>query len=115
MNNEQQLLFAVLGTIGLAIYFAPSIVAINRSHRQRAPIIALNLFLGWTLVGWVISLAMASSASSPAPVVVQTLAASALPPDRVKCPHCAELIMREARVCRFCGRDVQASEQVAGS
>jgi len=26
--------------------------------------------------------------------------------DRMRCPHCAELIRSEARVCRFCGRDV---------
>ena len=25
---------------------------------------------------------------------------------RVKCPHCAELILREAKVCKHCGRDV---------
>jgi Family of unknown function (DUF6232) len=26
--------------------------------------------------------------------------------DRQPCPHCAELILRAAKVCRFCGRDV---------
>jgi hypothetical protein len=25
---------------------------------------------------------------------------------RVPCPHCAELIMPQAKVCRFCGRDL---------
>lgn len=25
---------------------------------------------------------------------------------RRKCPHCAEMIREEAKVCRFCGRDV---------
>jgi len=27
--------------------------------------------------------------------------------DRVPCPYCGERIRREARVCRFCGRDVE--------
>lgn len=27
--------------------------------------------------------------------------------DRRPCPHCAEMIMRDAKVCRFCGREVE--------
>jgi hypothetical protein len=23
-----------------------------------------------------------------------------------KCPHCAEVVKKEAKVCRFCGRDI---------
>lgn len=30
----------------------------------------------------------------------------ALRRDRVPCPYCAERIRKDARVCRFCGREV---------
>lgn len=30
--------------------------------------------------------------------------------DRVKCPRCAELILRDAKVCRFCGFDLSSQE-----
>ncbi len=33
------------------LYFLPTILASNRGHAV-APILLLNLFLGWTLVGW---------------------------------------------------------------
>jgi len=31
-------------------------------------------------------------------------------PDSVKCPHCAEQIKAEAKVCKHCGRDVVPTE-----
>lgn len=39
--------------IGLALYFVPTIVAFNRKSEHRVAILLVNLFLGWTLIGWV--------------------------------------------------------------
>jgi hypothetical protein len=36
-----------------------------------------------------------------------------LPPGRVPCPFCAELIKPSARVCRFCGREVSLRAESA--
>ena len=38
------------------IYFVPTIVANNRNHRQFTAIFILNLFFGWTFIGWVAAL-----------------------------------------------------------
>jgi hypothetical protein len=34
-------------------YFLPAILAWNMGHRQLTAITLLNLFAGWTLIGWV--------------------------------------------------------------
>lgn len=49
----------ILGALGLGIYFVPVIVASNRGHNSGPGIFVLNLFLGWTLIGWVIALVWA--------------------------------------------------------
>ncbi len=53
----------------LCLYFVPTIVALQRVHHQLSAILIVNVFLGWTLLGWVIALAMAFSAveSPPSP------------------------------------------------
>jgi len=42
------------------MYFLPSIVALARSKRDLLAIFLLNLFLGWSVIGWVVALVWAA-------------------------------------------------------
>jgi len=42
-----------------AIHFLPTIIALLRRGRSTFGIFLLNLFLGWTLIGWVVALVWA--------------------------------------------------------
>ena len=44
---------------GLPIYFIPSMVAFFRNHPNKIAILVLNIFLGWSLIGWVVALVWA--------------------------------------------------------
>ncbi|MBI5018302.1 MAG: superinfection immunity protein [Deltaproteobacteria bacterium] len=44
------------------LYFLPALVAVRRHHHNRAAIALLNLFLGWTGVGWALALVWAATA-----------------------------------------------------
>lgn len=54
--------WVILVLIGAFLYFAPAIVAARRGHHNAQAICVVNLFLGWTFVGWVVSLAWAYTA-----------------------------------------------------
>lgn len=41
------------GAIGIVIYFLPSFIARAMNHRNFTALFVLNLFLGWTILGWV--------------------------------------------------------------
>ena len=45
----------------LGIYFLPDWIAQSRGHPNRGSIFVLNLFLGWTFLGWVAALIWADS------------------------------------------------------
>ncbi|HCA92083.1 MAG TPA: hypothetical protein DEP10_09070 [Alphaproteobacteria bacterium] len=53
------LLGIIFLSISLAFYFLPTIVAVKRSVRNGGSVFILNLLLGWTLIAWVVALAMA--------------------------------------------------------
>lgn len=56
----------MLGVL-VALYFVPSIVANNRGHRNKGSIVATNILLGWTFVGWCVALIWALSANAEKP------------------------------------------------
>ena len=51
------------------MYFLPSILAFARNKRDTTAILLLNIFLGWTVIGWVVALVWA--VKTDAPVVVR--------------------------------------------
>lgn len=54
---EMEPLLVVL--IVLFVYFLPIIIASSRKHSNGGAIFVVNLFLGWTFLGWVWALAWA--------------------------------------------------------
>lgn len=52
------LLVVLIGAGGI-IYFIPALLAKNNHHKDLNSIFVVNLFLGWTLIGWVVALAWA--------------------------------------------------------
>ena len=43
------------------VYLIPFIVAMSRKHNNAGAIGLLNIFLGWTFLGWVIALIWSST------------------------------------------------------
>jgi hypothetical protein len=80
------------------LYFLPAIIGRNKS--DATGIFLLNLFLGWTLIGWVAAFLWACASDRPvyfhyAPVG----------PARFCC-QCGSLVARAAHYCAGCGRAV---------
>lgn len=65
-SDHKGLMVLVLIAVSIPIYFAPSSVAVQRDHKHQTAIVALNLFLGWSFVGWVVALVWALTNSDDA-------------------------------------------------
>ena len=52
--------------VALALYFLPTIIALLRGHLSALAIFLLNLFLGWTLIGWIVALVWSCTANTSA-------------------------------------------------
>lgn len=45
----------------VVVYFLPMLIAYGQERRDAGRIAAINLLLGWTLVGWLVALLQACS------------------------------------------------------
>jgi len=50
------LVFVIMLVISFLIYFMPSFVASSKKHKNFTGVLLLNVFLGWTFLGWVAAL-----------------------------------------------------------
>jgi hypothetical protein len=69
MSPDGQLLFQILVVIALALYLLPTIIVGFRKHHNKGAIIATNILLGWTFIGWVAAFIWACSSPAPATIV----------------------------------------------
>ena len=83
----------LLLALSFSAYFLPNIIAYFRNHRNFNPIFIINLFFGWTVIGWIVCLAWSLS-SNVEPTTPKTV---------MRCTRCAEIVNKDARICKHCG------------
>ena len=82
------------------LYFLPTIIARDKS--DAGLIFAVNLLLGWTLVGWIVAFIWACAADTrPVPVRLVPVASGGR-----FCCQCGTLGVVGAHYCTVCGRAV---------
>jgi hypothetical protein len=84
---------------GALLYFLPSLI--GRRKRDFGAIFALNLLLGWTFVGWVVSLVWALAAENPSPW--NALPTAQVVPQTWLCANCRAQLRRTDQFCPSCG------------
>jgi hypothetical protein len=47
------------------VYFLPFLIALMRHHKQPFAVFLLNLFAGWTCIGWLASIVWAAMGRTP--------------------------------------------------
>lgn len=95
-----------------ALYLLPTFEAWIRKKSNLQSIAVLNLFLGWTIIGWVAALIWAFKRPEESVVVAQApieQSTATETPEKKTCPFCAEQVMAAAIKCKHCGSELPAT------
>ncbi len=82
----------------IVLYFLPAELAWHKP--QFGSVLAINVFLGWTLVGWVIALAWAVKNEAPPQVFIHNM--QQLRP--ILCSRCGQYSQPTSNFCDTCGK-----------
>jgi Superinfection immunity protein/zinc-ribbon domain len=96
--------------VSLFLYFLPAFLARHRS--DFTAILLLNLFAGWTFIGWIIALVWALSSEKqgpPQPVAAPPPQPPA--PGSFFCTACGKACAAGARFCSSCGAALPAAQR----
>ncbi len=107
LNSFGKFVATLFFLVAPALYLLPTIEAWLRKHPNLGAIALVNIFLGWSLIGWVVALVWAFK--KPEPVVPLTPAAPlASAKETKRCPYCAEEVLAAAIKCKHCGSTLPA-------
>ena len=98
-----------------ALYLLPTYEAWKNRHPNLTAIALVNIFLGWSLLGWVVAVVWAYKKPEPTIAITPYVTPEATPSpspmqqrEKKKCPFCAEDVLAEAIKCKHCGSNLNA-------
>ena len=100
--------------VSLFLYFLPAFLARNKPNFTG--VLLLNIFAGWTFIGWIIALIWALNAQEQGHVVapLQPATAGTRQPttgETFFCSVCGKPVASNARFCSSCGAVVPAPQR----
>lgn len=69
-NSTAHVVTSWILTVLTGFYLLPWAIAATRNKQGMAPTVLINIFLGWTVIGWIAALVMACTGDRPAAVVI---------------------------------------------